>query len=153
MGLISGESGPSDKEGGGGQVIQTLRKGEAQSAKNIFSALRTSFCSKNKGGAGPPGPSPGSANAHVWNVWQLKYLVYNNTISIPRFSFFVSKNPLMAAEVKHRWLKIATFFRHWILTKWEDLKRNSCGTWDICLINPTQNTWTGSTSMTQTTER
>ena len=70
---------------------------------------------KGNGGGGAT-PSPGSTTAHEWNVSQLKYYAYNNTISIPRFSFFVSKNPLMAAEVKHRWLKIATFFRHWILT-------------------------------------
>ena len=30
--------------------------------KNFFSALRASFCSKNKGETGPPGPSPGSVN-------------------------------------------------------------------------------------------
>ena len=55
--LISGESGPSDRGGGGGGgVIQTLRKGEAQSPKNIFSALRTSVWSKNKGGRARQAP-------------------------------------------------------------------------------------------------
>ena len=68
--LISRESGPSDKGGGGGggkpdpekrggpppPPIQTLRNGEAQSPKNIFSALRTSVWSKNKGGRAPQAP-------------------------------------------------------------------------------------------------
>ena len=36
---------------------------EGQSPKKIFSALWASVWSKNKGGTGPPGPSPGSASA------------------------------------------------------------------------------------------
>ena len=46
--------------GGGRPVIQTLRKGGAQSQKKIFPALRASFRSKIRQG-GPLGPSPGAA--------------------------------------------------------------------------------------------
>ena len=56
-----------------GPVIQTLRKvggggggGCRGGLPNIFSAPRASVCSKNKGDAGPPGPSPGSATAFLW---------------------------------------------------------------------------------------
>jgi len=52
--LISGRSRPSDKEGGGGGGV----------SKKKFSALRASVWSNSKGGAGPPGPSPGSATAY-----------------------------------------------------------------------------------------
>ena len=45
---FSGGSSPSDKGGG-------------RSPKQFFSALWASFWSKNKGGTGPAGPSPGSA--------------------------------------------------------------------------------------------
>ena len=38
-----------------------IREGGGASPKKMFSALRVSVWSKNKGGAGPPGPSPGSA--------------------------------------------------------------------------------------------
>ena len=48
--------------GGGGRSSRPLDKGEAVS-KNIFSVLRASVWSKNKGEPGPPGPSPGSATA------------------------------------------------------------------------------------------
>ena len=38
-------------------------RGGGRSPKNfLFSVLRASFCSKNKGEAGPPGSSPGSVN-------------------------------------------------------------------------------------------
>ena len=47
---------------GGGRSSRPLDKGEAVS-KNIFSVLRASVWSKNKGEPGPPGPSPGSATA------------------------------------------------------------------------------------------
>ena len=46
----------------GGRSSRPLDKGEAVS-KNIFSVLRASVWSKNKGEPGPPGPSPGSATA------------------------------------------------------------------------------------------
>ena len=46
--VFSGGSRPSDKGG-------------ARSQKQFFSALRASVWSKNKGEAGPAGPSPGSA--------------------------------------------------------------------------------------------
>ena len=35
--------------------------GGGRSPKTFFGALRVSSWSKNKGGPGPPGPSPGSA--------------------------------------------------------------------------------------------
>ena len=50
LSVFSGGSRPSDTGGGAG--LQKI----------FFSALRASFCSKNKGEAGPPGPSPGSVN-------------------------------------------------------------------------------------------
>ena len=43
--------------GGGGHPDPEIR---GTVSKNIFSTLRASVLSKNKGG-GPPGPSPGSA--------------------------------------------------------------------------------------------
>ena len=49
---------------GGGAVIQTLREGGGGS-KTLFSALRASVWSKNKGGPGYPGPSHGSATATI----------------------------------------------------------------------------------------
>ena len=62
--------------------IQTFRKGEAGggghpdpeigwgggSPKKCFSAPRASVWSKNKGGAGPPDPSPGSATV-LYSSW------------------------------------------------------------------------------------
>ena len=60
-----GGSRPSDKEGGAGHPEPEIRAGP-RLKKNIFSALRASFWSKNKvggGGARPPGPSPGSTTA------------------------------------------------------------------------------------------
>ena len=59
----------SDLQIRGGAVIQTLRYGEGAVSKKKFrpppkkkiSAVRTSVWSKNKGGLGPPDPSPGSA--------------------------------------------------------------------------------------------
>ena len=53
----------SDKVGGGGgdgHPDPEIRGGAA--SKKFFSALRASFWSKNKGGPGPPSPSPGSAS-------------------------------------------------------------------------------------------
>ena len=41
-----------------------IREG-GRSPKRFFSALRASFWSKNKRGAGPPGPSPGSATVSL----------------------------------------------------------------------------------------
>ena len=41
-----------DLELRGAPVIQTLRKGAARSPKELFSALRASVWSKNKGGGG-----------------------------------------------------------------------------------------------------
>ena len=57
-----GGSRPSDKgggEGGGGHLDPEIRG--ARSQKKFFSALRASFWSKNKGGAGPRASPPGSA--------------------------------------------------------------------------------------------
>ena len=51
----SGRSRPSDK-GGSGHPDPEIRGG--QSSKKFFSALQALFCSKNKGGPGPPGPLP-----------------------------------------------------------------------------------------------
>ena len=49
--------------GGGGGSSRPLDKGGGgRSPKKMFSALRASVWSKKKG-AGPPGPSPGSAIA------------------------------------------------------------------------------------------
>ena len=58
-----------DLEITGRPVIQTLRYGEGEGgegglvSKKFFSALRASVSPGNRGGggAGPPGPSPGSA--------------------------------------------------------------------------------------------
>ena len=51
-----GGSRPSDKEGGAGHPEPEIRAGP-RLKKNIFSALRASFWSKNKvGGGGEPGP-------------------------------------------------------------------------------------------------
>ena len=44
----------------GGRSSSPLHKG-GRSLKIFFSALRASVWSQNKGGAGPPGPSPRSA--------------------------------------------------------------------------------------------
>ena len=44
-----------------GGVIQTLREWGVGLKKIFLLALRASFWSKNKGGPGPPGLSPGSA--------------------------------------------------------------------------------------------
>ena len=48
--------------GGGGRSSRPCDKGRGRLQKNFFSALRASFWSKNKGGPGPRGPSPGSAS-------------------------------------------------------------------------------------------
>ena len=48
---------PSEK---GGRSSRPWDKGGPGLKKNFFSALRASVWSKNKGGRGPPGPSPGS---------------------------------------------------------------------------------------------
>ena len=60
--LTSGGSRPSDKGGGGGHPDPEISGG--RSLKKIFSALRVSFWSKSKGGAGSPGPSPESATVN-----------------------------------------------------------------------------------------
>ena len=54
------------QEGGGGgtQSSRPWDKG-GRSPKQFFLALQASFLSKNKEGAPPPGPSPGSAPLHV----------------------------------------------------------------------------------------
>lgn len=54
----------SDKVGGGewGRSSRPWDKGRGRLQKNFFWALRASFWSKNKGGPGPPSPSPGSAS-------------------------------------------------------------------------------------------
>ena len=44
--------------GGRGGASRLWGNGEGRSSKNIFSALRASFCSKNNGKGGPPGPLP-----------------------------------------------------------------------------------------------
>ena len=64
--MYSGGSRPSDRgEGvGGGHPDPEIRGGGGAVSKNVFSALRVSVRSTNKGGgggAGPPRPSPGSA--------------------------------------------------------------------------------------------
>ena len=52
----------SHKEGGGGgHPNPEIRGGGGRSLKKFFLPLRVSFWSKNKGGQGPPGPSPGTA--------------------------------------------------------------------------------------------
>ena len=48
--------------GGGGGHPDPAEKGGGGLQKNVFSALRASFWSQNKGGPGPPSPSPGSAS-------------------------------------------------------------------------------------------
>ena len=48
--------------GRGGHPDPEIR-GDGAVSKKIFSALWASVWSKNKGGPGPPGPSPGSATA------------------------------------------------------------------------------------------
>ena len=57
-------TGLSDKVGGGGGDghPDPEMKGRGRLQKNFFSAFRASFWSKNKGGPGPPSPSPGSAS-------------------------------------------------------------------------------------------
>ena len=50
--------------GGGTQSSRPWDKG-GRSPKQFFLALQASFLSKNKEGAPPPGPSPGSAPLHV----------------------------------------------------------------------------------------
>ena len=52
------------QEGGGTQSSRPWDKG-GRSPKQFFLALQASFLSKNKEGAPPPGPSPGSAPLHV----------------------------------------------------------------------------------------
>ena len=62
--LNSGGSRPSDKGRGGGiggHPDPEMRVGGGAVSKKIFSALRASFWSKNKGGPGQPSSSPGPA--------------------------------------------------------------------------------------------
>ena len=47
--------------GGGGPVIQTLRKGGPGLEKKFFRHFGPHFGGKIRGDPGPPGPSPGSA--------------------------------------------------------------------------------------------
>ena len=61
--LTSGRSKPSDKQGGG-LLDPEIRGGGGGVLKKIVSSLRASVWSKNKGGLGPLGPSPGSATAY-----------------------------------------------------------------------------------------
>ena len=54
--------------GGGGRSSRALDKWGARSPKIFFSALWASVCSKNWGGAGPPGPSPGPPLLSVFTL-------------------------------------------------------------------------------------
>ena len=59
--------------GGGGHPDPEIRWGRGQPPEKIFSALRASFWSKNKGGRGCPAP-PGSAteiDGHIKNLYLL----------------------------------------------------------------------------------
>ena len=58
---------PWDK-GGGTRSARPWDKVGGRSLKEFFLALRASFLSKNKEGAPPPGPSPGSAPLYV-RLW------------------------------------------------------------------------------------
>ena len=63
---------PDLEVGGEGRSSSLLESGGGGSPK-FFSALWASVWSKNKGGLGPPGPSPGSATAAV----HLTFLLYS----------------------------------------------------------------------------
>ena len=54
--VFSGGSRPPDKGGGGGHTDPEIKRERAWSP----------FWSKNKGGSGPPGPSPGSATSFIF---------------------------------------------------------------------------------------
>ena len=59
----SAGSRPRDMEGGGGGGhTDPVIRGGGGGLQIIFSTLRALLWSKNTGGQGPPGPSPGSAN-------------------------------------------------------------------------------------------
>ena len=85
--LSGGSRSPSDK---GGPVC-----------KKIFSALGASFWSKNKGGPGPPGPSPGSATASPQSFWY---------VAVFRSDFAFTEKPLIFLT---RWGIFYEWWRCW----------------------------------------
>ena len=62
--------------GGGGRSSGPLDKAGGRSPKKIFSALRASVWTKNKGGGGgaPPGPSPGSGTGYIYEINKITFV-------------------------------------------------------------------------------
>ena len=75
--IYSAGSRPWDK--GGGRLSRTLDKGRAVS-KKCFLAFRVSVWSKNKGEAGPPDPSPGSATDLQYKQDAVKWKLHWNLL-------------------------------------------------------------------------
>ena len=75
--------------GGGGRSSRPLDSGE-RSPKKVFSALRASVWSKNKGGGpGPPGPSPRPAT-----VWYMPQPISGGDALMHGFDFPHSQYPV-----------------------------------------------------------
>ena len=68
--------------------------------KNFFSALWASFWSKNKGGLGPPGPSPGSATESTYSD-QRWYHMRSTFTSITCCTIISSFDACYVKEVKN----------------------------------------------------
>ena len=75
-------------QGGNGHLDPDMRGGGPVSKKHV-SALQASVWSKNKGGPGPPGPSPGSATEPPsLKVTVLTFLVTNGKMKLSGESIF-----------------------------------------------------------------
>ena len=77
-----------------------IRGGDPGLQKNFFSALWASFWSKNKGGLGPPGPSPGSATESTYSD-QRWYHMRSTFTSITCCTIISSFDACYVKEVKN----------------------------------------------------
>ena len=68
---------PDLRDKGGGRSSGPLDKAGGRSPKKIFSALRASVWTKNKGGGGggaPPGPYPGSGTGYIYEINKITFV-------------------------------------------------------------------------------
>ena len=111
----NGRSRPSDK-GGGGRSSRPWNKG-GWSKNNFFSALQASVWSKNKGGAGSPGPFPGSTT-----------VVFISQVYLYIYQLLYLTSHLSPLEIKHFDLMAAYAWRPFSHTSWW-----RCLSWSIAL--------------------
>lgn len=106
------EADPGKRRGGSGHPAPEVRGGPV--SKNCFLALQGSIWSTNKGGAGLPGPSPGSA----FRPRENSELAHRNPIFvIPLFTVVRRPVHMNTGENKYTVSKISGFV--WTGTKME----------------------------------